>query len=133
MPKFGSNSRNELATCHPKIQKVLNEAIKFVDFSVLEGHRGKQSQNDLFDQGRTKVLFPKGRHNSNPSRAVDIMVYPIDWKDYERMTLFAGYILGTSDQMGVKMIWGNDWDRDFQTKDTNFKDYPHFELHKSEE
>ena len=63
---------------------------------------------------------------------MDVLPYPIDWKDYERMTLFAGYVIGTAEQMGIKLVWGNDWDRDFQTKDTGFKDYPHFELHKDE-
>ena len=28
----------------------------------------------------------------------------------------------------VKVIWGNDWDGDFDTKDTGFRDYPHFEI-----
>ena len=132
MAKFGRTSKNRLATCDKRLQEVFNEVIKFVDCSVLEGHRGKQRQNDLFDEGKTKVTYPYGRHNSDPSRAVDVTPYPVDWKDYERMTLFAGYVLGTAEQMGIKLVWGNDWDRDFQTKDTNFKDYPHFELHKDE-
>ena len=132
MAKFGRTSKNRLATCDKRLQEVFNEVIKFVDCSVLEGHRGKQRQNDLFDEGKTKVTYPDGRHNSDPSRAVDVLPYPIDWEDFERMTLFAGYVIGTAEQMGFKIVWGNDWDRDFQTKDTNFKDYPHFELHKDE-
>jgi len=26
------------------------------------------------------------------------------------------------------LIWGNDWDGDWETKDTGLNDYPHFEL-----
>ncbi len=132
MPKFGKKSRDQLKTCHPKLQRVFNEVIKSVDCTVLKGYRNEEEQNEAYDKGNSKVRYPDGRHNANPSNAVDVLPYPIDWKDLERMTLFAGYVIGTAEQMGFKLIWGNDWDRDFQTKDTNFKDYPHFELHKDE-
>tara|TARA_Y100001973_G_scaffold47704_1_gene71061 strand:- start:534 stop:935 length:402 start_codon:yes stop_codon:yes gene_type:complete len=133
MPKFGKKSRERLATCDERLQKVFNEVIKFVDCSVLEGHRGKQRQNDLFDEGKTEVLFPNGRHNSNPSRAVDVTPYPVDWDDRERQTLFAGFVLGVATKMGVKLRWGGDWDMDFKVMDNRFDDFPHFELHKAEE
>ena len=55
MPRFGKRSRNALATCNPKLQEIFNEVIKFVDCSVLEGHRSKERQNKLFDEGKTKV------------------------------------------------------------------------------
>ena len=132
MPNFGKKSRDQLATCDNRLQMVFNEVIKYVDCSILEGYRNEKDQNEAFRKGNSKVKYPDGRHNTNPCFAVDVLPYPIDWKDYERMTLFAGYVLGTAEQMGIKLVWGNDWDRDFQTKDTNFKDYPHFELHKYE-
>ena len=37
-------------------------------------------------------------------------------------------MLGIAESMGIDLIWGNDWNGDFNTKDTNFKDYPHFEI-----
>ena len=132
MPSFGKKSRDQLKTCHPKLQRVFNEVIKSVDCTILKGYRNEEEQNEAFDKGNSKVRYPNGRHNANPSCAVDVLPYPVDWEDLERMTLFAGYVIGTAEQMGFKIVWGNDWDRDFQTKDTNFKDYPHFELHKDE-
>ena len=132
MPRFGKKSRDQLATCDTRLQMVFNEVIKSVDCSILEGYRNEKDQNEAFRKGNSKVKYPNGRHNSKPCCAVDVLPYPIDWKDYERMTLFAGYVIGTAEQMGIKLVWGNDWDRDFQTKDTSFKDYPHFELHKDE-
>ena len=132
MPSFGKKSRDQLATCDNRLQMVFNEVIKSVDCSILEGYRNEEKQNEAFRKGNSKVKYPNGRHNSKPCCAVDVLPYPIDWKDYERMTLFAGYVIGTAEQMGIKLVWGNDWDRDFQTKDTGFKDYPHFELHKDE-
>ena len=132
MPSFGKKSRDQLATCDNRLQMVFNEVVKSVDCSILEGYRNEKDQNEAFRKGNSKVKYPDGRHNSKPCCAVDVLPYPIDWKDYERMTLFAGYVIGTAEQMGIKLVWGNDWDRDFQTKDTGFKDYPHFELHKDE-
>ena len=128
MAKFGKKSRANLSTTHQSLQKVFNEVIKHVDCSVLEGHREKQRQNDLFDQGKSKVVFPNGRHNSNPSLAVDVTPYPVDWKDRERQTLFAGFVLGIAKSMGIKLRWGGDWDMDFQVNDNRFDDFPHFEI-----
>ena len=128
MAKFGKKSRANLSTTHQSLQKVFNEVIKHVDCSVLEGHREKQRQNDLFDQGKSKVVFPNGRHNSNPSLAVDVTPYPVDWKDRERQTLFAGFVLGIAKSMGIKLRWGGDWDMDFHVNDYRFDDFPHFEI-----
>ena len=132
MPKFGSKSKANLATCHEDLQKVFNEVIKYVDCSALEGHRPEWRQNDLFEEGKTKVKFPMGRHNSSPSRAVDVTPYPVDWDDRERQTLFAGFVLGIARSMGIKLRWGGDWDQDFQVADNRFDDFPHFELGKEE-
>ena len=99
-------------------------------FKFLEGHRDEYRQNKLYEEGKTKVRFPMGRHNSNPSRAVDVTPYPIDWEDRERQTLFAGFVLGIARSMGIKLRWGGDWDQDFQVVDNRFDDFPHFELRK---
>tara|TARA_R100000458_G_C8250041_1_gene227180 strand:+ start:955 stop:1347 length:393 start_codon:yes stop_codon:yes gene_type:complete len=128
MYKFGKKSKSNLSTCHKDLQKVFNEVIKYVDCSVLEGHRDEWRQNKLFDEGKTKVKFPMGRHNSSPSRAVDVTPYPVDWSDRERQTLFAGFVLGIARGMGIKLRWGGDWDKDFKVKDNRFDDFPHFEL-----
>ena len=128
MPHFGRKSKERLNTCDSNLQKVFNEVIKHVDCSVLEGHREKDRQNNLFKEGKTKVKYPKGRHNRQPSSAVDVTPYPVDWKDRERQTLFAGFVIGVASQMGIKLRWGGDWDQDFQVVDNRFDDFPHFEL-----
>ena len=79
MPRFGRKSKERLASCDPKLQKLFNEVIKHVDCSVLEGHRGKERQNKFYDEGKSKVRYPNGRHNANPSLAVDVTPYPVDW------------------------------------------------------
>ena len=128
MPRFGKRSKERLATCEKDLQMVFNEVIKYVDCSILEGHRSKDRQNALYEDGKTKVRYPNGRHNASPSRAVDVTPYPVDWADRERQTLFAGFVLGVANQMGIELRWGGDWDQDFEVKDNRFDDFPHFEL-----
>ena len=128
MAKFGKRSKERLATCDDRLQQVFNEVIKYIDCSVLEGHRSEERQNKLYEEGKTKVRYPKGRHNSKPSRAVDVTPYPVDWADRERQTLFAGFVLGLAARMGITLRWGGDWNMNFEVKDNRFDDFPHFEL-----
>jgi peptidoglycan L-alanyl-D-glutamate endopeptidase CwlK len=128
MPRYSKRSKQRLATCDQRLQDVFNEVIKHVDCSVLEGHRSKERQNKLYDEKRTKVKYPNGRHNSSPSKAVDVTPYPVDWEDRERQTLFAGFVIGIGRGMGHKIRWGGDWDQDFQVMDNRFDDFPHFEV-----
>jgi len=128
MPKFGQSSKKRLSSCHPKLKKVFNEVIKTVDCSVLEGRRSKVRQNALYEEGKTKVKYPKGRHNSNPSNAVDVVPYPIDWDDRERFIYFGGFVKGCAFRMDIPLRWGGDWDSDTQLSDNKFDDLVHFEL-----
>lgn len=128
MPAYSSRSKERLEECHSDIQDVFNEVIKEVDCVILEGHRDEPRQEKLFKNGKTKAHFGESKHNSDPSFAVDAAPYPIDWKDRERFTLFAGYVLGVARLKGIVLRWGGDWNRNFQVKDNNFDDLPHFEL-----
>ena len=129
MPYFGKRSKKNLTTCDDRLQRIFNEVIKHVDCSVIEGHRSEDRQNKLFKEGKTKVKFPNGRHNANPSLAADVVPYPIDWEDRERMTLFAGFVKGIAKGMyNIDLRWGGDWDNDWEVKDNRFDDFPHFEL-----
>jgi hypothetical protein len=128
MAKFGRRSRERLKTCDNRLQLIFNEVIKHVDCSVLEGHRSEERQNSLFDEGKTKVKYPNGRHNASPSRAVDVVPYPIDWDDRERFHLFAGFVIGIAKGMNINLRWGGDWNQNFEVDDNQFDDFPHFEL-----
>ena len=128
MAKFGKRSKEKLSTCDSRLQKVFNEVIKHVDCSVLEGHRGEERQNKLLKEHKTKVAYPKGRHNASPSLAVDVVPYPIDWHDRERFHLFSGFVLGLARGMGITLRWGGDWNMNFEVDDNKFDDFPHFEI-----
>ena len=128
MPKFGKTSRKRLDTCEKDIQLLFQEVVRDFDCTIVCGHRGEKAQNEAYKRGNSKVKYPKGRHNADPSRAVDVAPYPIDWTDRERFTYFAGFVKGVASQMGIDLIWGGDWDGDTDLNDNNFDDLVHFEL-----
>ena len=107
---------------------MFNEVVKDFDCTIVCGHRGEKDQNEAYTRGNSQVKYPKGRHNANPSRAVDVAPYPIDWTDRDRFHYFAGYVMGIASQMGIDIIWGGDWDGDTDLKDNAFDDLVHFEL-----
>lgn len=128
MPAFGTKSKTLLNTCHNDLQRIFNEVVKTFDCSVICGHRNEETQNKYFEEGSSKLKFPNSMHNTNPSIAIDIAPYPIDWGDTKRFYLFAGYVLGTANQLGIKLRWGGDWDSDTEVNDQTFNDLVHFEL-----
>jgi len=128
MPRFGNRSTRELNTLHDDLKEVLNEAIKYFDFSVIEGYRDEDKQFKMVQEGHSKLAFPKSKHNRVPSLAVDIAPYPIDWEDTNRFSFFAGFIMGIAKQKGIELRWGGNWDRDEQMKENKFNDLPHLEL-----
>lgn len=128
MPQFSEQSWQALSTCHCDLKMVMQEAIKHYNFSVLEGHRGKERQERLVAEGKSQVHWPDSKHNSTPSLAVDVAPWPVDWQNEARFYLLAGYILGIASQMGVELRWGGDWDQDGSITDNEFDDLGHFEL-----
>jgi len=128
MPRFGKRSIGRLQTCDQKLQELFYEVVKHFDCSILEGHRGEERQNKAFADGKSKVKYPNGKHNQNPSIAVDVAPYPIDWSDRDRFHYFGGFVLGVAKEMGMNIRWGGDWNQDTHTKDNKFDDLVHFEI-----
>lgn len=134
MPRFSSLSNSRLDECDSRLQSLFRDVIRHFDCVVLCGHRTKADQEKAVREGRSKTKWPESKHNKRPSHAVDIAPYdaspvgPVNWKDRERMNLFAGFVLATAKQMGIGIRWGGDWDRDTQVLDNTFDDLVHFEL-----
>lgn len=124
MPKFSKRSKKRLLECDPKLRKIMNEAIKHYDFSILCGHRGKQAQNKAYYSGFSTLMFPKSRHNKKPSLAVDIAPYPIDWSNSARFYTLAGVVKLVAKQLKIRYSWGGNW--------KNFKDLPHYQVKQGE-
>ncbi len=119
--KFSKRSIKNLETCSGSIQDLLNEAIKYYDFTVLCGFRDKKAQNDAYEKGYSKLRFPHSRHNKYPSNAVDVVPYPIDWDDTKRFLELNRIIMKCADELDIKIDWGfNLWGWDM----------PHYQLSK---
>ena len=125
---YSKSSQSKLDGCHPLLRLLFETVIQRVDHTIFTGQRSESEQNRLFNERKSRVRYPNGKHNKTPSEAVDAAPYPIDWHDRERATLFAGFVLGTAAAMGIELKWGGDWDRDFKVKDNGFDDLWHFEL-----
>lgn len=132
MPAFSNSSRDKLSTCRPELRALFNEVVLHFDCTIIEGVRGRDAQEAAVAAGNSQLHWPNGKHNVKTigelSSAVDVAPYPIDWGDRERMTLFAGYVKGVAQMMGIRIRWGGDWDGDTEVKDNRFDDLVHFEL-----
>lgn len=139
---FGRSSFAHRATCSPKLQSVLDLAIRqsAVDFACVCGRRGETAQTKAYSCGNSKTPWPKSEHNctlddcitEDPdglSNAFDVAPYVdgIPWDDEGAFYMLAGVILSAAKQLGVKLIYGGDWDRDGLTEDQRFRDLGHFQ------
>jgi peptidoglycan LD-endopeptidase CwlK len=143
---IGSRSRSRLDTCHQDIITICEEVIKYYDFSVLEGLRTLEKQQEYFSTGRSKLdgVNKKSKHQddgSGKSKAIDIIPYkkgenPFSGKekDSRRFYYLAGIMKSTAiklkeeGKISYTLRWGGDWDGDDVYTDQNFDDLPHFEL-----
>jgi peptidoglycan L-alanyl-D-glutamate endopeptidase CwlK len=124
MPKFGKRSKERLRGIDARLVSVLNELVKIMDVTIIEGLRSEQRQEKLLKEGSTKTKFSK--HITG--KAVDLAPYPIDWKDRDRFHYMGGMIRGIAKQLNVPVRWGGDWDGDGETKDNKFDDLVHVEI-----
>lgn len=129
MPKFSKKSLAKLETCHPDLRRLFHEVIKNVDCTIIEGVRSEQTQIEYVRTGKSKTMNSKHLEQADGySHAADVMVYPIDWNNWKRNYLFAGYVKGIADKLGIDLRMGSDWDGDMDPTDQSFHDLPHFEL-----
>jgi|TARA_Y100000310_G_scaffold7110_1_gene7838 peptidoglycan L-alanyl-D-glutamate endopeptidase CwlK len=124
MPRFGKRSRERLKGVDARLVNVLNELIKIMDVTIIEGVRSAERQAELLEKGATKVKY--SRHMEG--KAVDLAPYPIDWNNRDGFYYMGGMIRGIAQQMGLKVRFGGDWDSDGDTKDNSFDDLVHVEI-----
>jgi len=148
MYTFGTKSKEKLNTCHIDLQKIMELVISRskIDFGISEGHRTIGRQKQLFDEGKSKIdgINRLGKHNHNPSEAVDIYAYHSDLETRRKIAYdkaHLSYIAGLVDSCALELLkkgeithsirWGANWDSDGVIGlDQSFDDFPHFELKK---
>tara|TARA_R100001443_G_scaffold26941_2_gene40267 strand:+ start:1765 stop:2145 length:381 start_codon:yes stop_codon:yes gene_type:complete len=124
MYKFGKRSKERLKGVDSRLVNVLNELIKIMDVTIIEGLRSEKRQKELLAKGATKVKYSKHMEG----KAVDLAPYPIDWNDREMFHYMGGMLRGLGKSMGVKIRWGGDWDSDGDINDNKFDDLVHVEV-----
>jgi ribosome recycling factor len=135
MYKFSKRSLDNLATAEEKLQVLFNEVIKEIDCTVIYGHRTPEEQFELFKQGREKKdgwwvkvgktvtnldgNIKKSKHNYFPSKAVDVVPFPLDWNNIESFKNLAVIVKKKAKELNIDVEWGGDW---------QMKDFPHWQV-----
>ena len=124
MYKFGRKSKERLKGVDARLVNVLNELIKIMDVTIIEGLRSEERQKELLAKGATKVKYSKHMEG----KAVDLAPYPIDWENRDGFHYMGGMVRGIGKQLGINIRWGGDWDSDGDVTDNGFDDLVHVEI-----
>lgn len=132
-------SLEKLIGVESDLAEIVVDAAEIIPLKVIEGHRGEEAQERAFTEGKTKLHWPHGKHNSLPSKAVDLAPLnfdmgkkDIDWGDIGAFGRVMGVIEACAFRRGKKLRFGLDWDGDYRSvgRDPNesFLDAPHVEV-----
>lgn len=146
MYQFGKRSLDNLVGVHPNLVKVLKASITDspVDFTITEGVRTIEKQQEYYSWGRTKknpntgkmtkVTYADGiKRKSNHQPKDDGYGYAVDLYPYfdDKVQVqgdavvialeeIANHIKKKAKELGIKIVWGGDWKKPY--------DPPHFQL-----
>jgi hypothetical protein len=120
---LGKASLEKLDTCHHDLSALIIRVARGVDqgdlayagihdITVTCGYRGKEEQNAAYNARpqRSKTPWPRSAHNRQPSDAVDIAPFPIDWSDTRAFEILHAYVAGVAHAMGID-LFDISWDR----------------------
>ena len=123
MYKWSKKSSDLLATCDKRLQDLANamlERSKF-DLTIIEGYRTKDEQERAFQEGKSKAHYGQSKHNTFPSKAIDIAPYPISWdKNDIRWWKMIALAYEVARIKNIKIRSGVFF--------TGLEDYPHIEI-----
>lgn len=132
--RYGRRSLARLETCDADLVLLMVQALADPacpsDITVLEGHRGKERQNRMVAEGKSQLRWPRSRHNTYPSMAVDVAPYvggAVSW-EWEHYHPLAAHIKATWSRLKAEgkvtgeLEWGGDW--------RSFKDGPHWQINR---
>lgn len=135
-PIFSKTSEQRLLTCGPHLQTLFHAIIEYYDCMILIGYRNEKEQNDAFKSKKSKLRYPKSKHNFIPSRAVDAIPWfknepHIRWHDIKKFYEFGGFVQAMAKTLDIEIRWGGNWDMDDELHDQGFNDLVHFEVIKN--
>lgn len=132
--QFGKTSAQRLLTCHHDLQMVMREAlaIGLIDITILEGYRPREKQDEYYynKPQKSKVKWPRSKHNKKPSNGVDAAPWIKDHISFNKAhcCVLAGIILTCAKKLSISIRWGGNWDMDDEPiTDQDFQDLLHYE------
>lgn len=133
---FGQRSLDRLNGVNTRLVSVVHRALELstVDFTVVEGLRSKQRQQQLYAQGRTaagRIVTWTLKSKHIDGLAVDLAPITdgkIDWNNLAKFDAIGAAMKKAAAELGVTIRWGADWDRDGKLREKGESDSPHFEL-----
>ena len=143
MSALTRRSIDNLSLCHPDLQVLAEKAIKYVDFEVIDGFRGKDRQDRAYAIGKSKLPWPNSKHNHRTKRLIDgelqmapeSLAFDIGAREDDKITwdakyyyFIAGVMKTVAKILGIDIRWGGDWDSDGNFNDQTFNDLGHYEL-----
>jgi peptidoglycan L-alanyl-D-glutamate endopeptidase CwlK len=123
---LSERSLKNLATAHPKFLQLFSAVAEITPCEVICGWRGEADQHTAFVDGKSKLDWPKSKHNNTLpdgtpiSLAVDVVPLPVDWADINAFYELARVVKAIARLKGINITWGGSW--------TSFHDFPHYEL-----
>jgi peptidoglycan L-alanyl-D-glutamate endopeptidase CwlK len=138
MNTFGARSERNLVGVHPSLVAWAREVIKYMDVCILDGGglrtQAQATANAINGTGVKNSLHMKQADGFG--HALDLIPYPINWKDTKRFDELREIGYREADKMGLLIQNGADWDMDgiaWERKDDggaagNEHDGPHWQI-----
>lgn len=130
MPKFGNRSKELREYLCKDLRSLVDEVIKFYDFSIVETYREKSEQEKAYLTKHSKAKFGQSAHNYHPAYAVDVYPYPCPKKNINgvlviddnspRWAEMINLFKAIAQEMGIDIVCGIDF--------KSFRDAPHIEI-----
>lgn len=128
MREFSQAEESKLATCDDRLQLLVRTVNGEFPLLVVYGHRSEVEQEKAVVNGFSKVHFPNSKHNSLPSKAVDLAPWPLDWNNTARFRELYHKVMEVAARLGIKLRAGADFNEDGDLTNDRFLDLPHYEL-----
>jgi len=132
--KLSERSLERAKNVNPKLINLILLAIRRtpIDFGVawMGGKRTAEEQNQLFKEGYSQCdgYEKLSKHQSGDAIDLNIFVSSKLVENKEMLCVVAGVMFSCANELGIKIIWGRDWNNNGDLRDNKFNDQYHFEL-----
>lgn len=126
--KFSLSTRSlgKLQGLDPRLINVIQRAINItsIDFTVIEGLRTYERQQELFAERKTRTL--KSKHLTG--HAVDVLPVGADWSKPQQWLPVLNAIKYAADELDINLRFGYTWSNSPDAPEASFLDAPHVEI-----